>query len=217
MPTRQGLLGKKVGMTQLIAENGEVVPVTVIQAGPCYVTQIKTVAKDGYNAVQIGFGMAKQLNKPALGHLGDLPRLRYLREIRTDDVDRYKVGQLIDVSQFGSGDLVDVIGVSKGKGFAGGVKRHHFRGGPKTHGQSDRHRAVGAIGSGTTPGRVVKGLRGPGHMGHKRVTVLNLTVERTDPEQNLLAIRGAVPGPTNGLVYIRSAAKTRVTRKRPTL
>ncbi len=215
MATRQGLLGKKVGMTQLIADSGEVVPVTLIEAGPCYVTQIKTVAKDGYNAVQIGFGSAKRLNKPELGHLRDLPRLRYLREIRTDDVEQYKVGQLIDVSQFAAGDLVDVAGVSKGKGFAGAVKRHHFRGGPKTHGQSDRHRAVGSIGSGTTPGRVAKGLRGPGHLGHERVTVLNLTVEKIDPERNLLVVRGAVPGPTEGLVYIRSAAKTQVTRKRP--
>ena len=214
MATRQGLLGKKVGMTQLIAEGGEVVPVTLIEAGPCYVTQVKTEAKDGYNAIQIGFGPAKRLNKPELGHLRDLPRLRHLREVRTDDVDQYKVGQLIDVSQFGAGDFVDVIGVSKGKGFAGAVKRHHFRGGPKTHGQSDRHRAVGSIGSGTTPGHVVKGMRGPGHMGHERVTVLNLKVEKIDPERNLLVVRGAVPGPANGLVYVRSAAKTRAARKR---
>lgn len=217
MATRQGLLGKKVGMTQLIAESGEVVPVTLIEAGPCYVTQIKTEARDGYNAIQIGFGLAKRLNKPELGHLRDLPRLRYLREIRTDDVDQYKVGQLIDVSQFDAGDLVDVTGTSKGKGFAGAVKRHHFRGGPKTHGQSDRHRAVGSIGSGTTPGHVVKGMRGPGRMGHERVTVLNLRVEKIDPERNLLVVRGAVPGPANGLVYIRSAAKTRDVRKRRAL
>ena len=217
MATRQGLLGKKVGMTQLIAESGEVVPVTLIEAGPCYVTQIRTQAKDGYNAVQIGFGPAKRLNKPELGHLRDLPRLRHLREIRTDDVDQYKVGQVVDVSQFGAGDIIDVTGISKGKGFAGAMKRHNFRGGPKTHGQSDRHRAVGAIGAGTTPGRVLKGMRGPGHMGHERVTVLNLKVVTIDPERNLLVVRGAVPGPTNGLVYIRSAAKTRVVRKRRVL
>jgi len=217
MATRQGLLGRKVGMTQLTVESGEVVPVTLIEAGPCYATQVKTEAKDGYNAVQIGFGPAKRLTKPELGHLRDLPQLRHLHEVRTDDVDQYKVGELLDVSRFGAGDLVDVVGVSKGKGFAGAVKRHHFRGGPKTHGQSDRHRAVGSIGSGTTPGRVVKGLRGPGHMGHERVTVLNLKVEMIDPERNLLVVRGAVPGPTNGMLYIRSAAKTQVTRKRPAL
>jgi len=217
MATRQGLLGRKVGMTQLTVESGEVVPVTLIEAGPCYATQVKTEAKDGYNAVQIGFGPAKRLTKPELGHLRDLPQLRHLHEVRTDDVDQYKVGELLDVSRFGAGDLVDVVGVSKGKGFAGAVKRHHFRGGPKTHGQSDRHRAVGSIGSGTTPGRVVKGLRGPGHMGHERVTVLNLKVEMIDPERNLLVVRGAVPGPTNGMLYIRSAAKTQVTRKRPVL
>jgi large subunit ribosomal protein L3 len=194
-----------------------VVPVTVIEAGPCYVTQIKTEAKDGYNAIQIGFGPAKRLNKPELGHLRNLPRLRHLREIRTDDVDTYKVGQMINVSRFGAGDLVDVVGISKGKGFAGAMKRHHFKGGSITHGQSDRQRAVGAIGSGTTPGRVLKGLRGPGHMGHERVTVLNLKVEKIDPERNLLVVRGAVPGPTDGLLYIRSAAKTRVTRRRRTL
>lgn len=217
MATRRGLLGKKVGMTQLIAASGEVVPVTVIEAGPCYVTQIKTQAKDGYNAIQIGFGTAKRLNKPELGHLRDLPPLRNLREIRTDDVDQYKVGQLIDVSQFDTGDLIDVTATSKGKGFAGAMKRHHFGGGPITHGQSDRQRAVGSIGAGTTPGRVTKGLRGPGHMGHERVTVLNLKVEKVDPERNLLVVRGAVPGPNNGLVYIRSAAKTQVTRKRRAL
>ena len=217
MATRQGLLGKKVGMTQLIAESGEVVPVTLIEAGPGYVTQIKTQAKDGYNAVQIGFGPAKRLNKPQLGHLRDLPRLRHLREIRTDDVDQYQVGQMIDVSQFDAGDLIDVVATSKGKGFAGAMKRHHFSGGPITHGQSDRQRAVGSVGAGTTPGRVMKGLRGPGQMGNERVTVLNLRVERSDPERNLLVVRGAVPGPNNGLVYIRSAAKTQVTRKRRVL
>ncbi len=214
MATRQGLLGRKVGMTQLIAESGEVVPVTVIEAGPCYVTQIKTQAKDGYNAIQIGFGAAKRLNKPELGHLRDLPRLRNLREIRTDDVDQYSVGQVVDVSQFDAGDLVDVTGTSKGKGFAGAMKRHGFGGGPIAHGQSDRQRAVGSLGAGSTPGRIPKGKRLPGHMGHERVTVLNLRVEKVDPERNLLVVRGAVPGPNGGLIYIRSAAKTRVTRKR---
>ena len=208
MKTRKGLLGKKVGMTRIFTENGETVPITVIEAGPCYVTQIKTVEKDGYAAIQIGFGHTKRLNRPERGHLRDLPPLRYLREIRTDDVSQYKVGQVLDVTVFKPGDRVDVTGISKGKGFAGAMKRHNFRGGPKTHGQSDRARAVGSIGSGSTPGRVWKGLRGPGHMGNKRVTVLNLTVERIDPERGLIAVRGAVPGHNGGLVLIRSAVKS---------
>ncbi len=208
MKTRKGLLGKKVGMTRIFTENGETVPITVIEAGPCYVTQIKTVEKDGYAAIQIGFGHTKRLNRPERGHLRDLPPLRYLREIRTDDVSQYKVGQVLDVTVFKPGDKVDVTGISKGKGFAGAMKRHNFRGGPKTHGQSDRARAVGSIGSGSTPGRVWKGLRGPGHMGNKRVTVLNLTVERIDPERGLIAVRGAVPGHNGGLVLIRSAVKS---------
>lgn len=204
-------------MTQLFTEKGRVVPVTVIEAGPCYVTQIKTVAKDGYNAVQIGFEPVKKLNKPEQGHLKGLPLLRHLREIRTDDAEQYKTGQVIDVSQFAEGELVDVIGISKGKGFAGAVKRHGFAGGPKTRGQSDRWRAVGAIGSTTTPGRVLKGLRAPGHMGHRRVTVLNLKVALVDPARNLLAVHGAVPGPAGSLVFIRKAAKTQVARKKRAL
>jgi large subunit ribosomal protein L3 len=203
-------------MVQLFAEGGEVVPVTVIAAGPCYVTQIKTKDRDGYNAIQIGFGQAKRLNKPERGHLKDCPPLRHLREIRTDDVDQYKVGQVLDVTRFEPGDLVDVVGISKGKGFAGGVKRYHHKGGPKTRGASDRVRAPGASGSGTTPGRVVKGLHRAGHMGNRRVTTLNLKVVKVDGERNLLAVRGAVPGPTNGLVFVRRAAKSQaVKRKRP--
>jgi large subunit ribosomal protein L3 len=207
MGIRKGLLGKKIGMTQIFTEGGEVVPVTVIQAGPCYVTQIKSEDQDGYSAVQIGFAHAKRLNKPERGHLGDQPPLRHLREIRTDDVGEYTLGQMLDVSQFKPGDLVDVTGTSKGRGFAGAVKRHGFKGGPKTHGQSDRWRAVGSIGSGTTPGRVWKGMRGPGHMGNERVTTLNLEVVRVDPERNLLALKGAVPGSKRGLLFIRNAAK----------
>lgn len=201
------MLGRKVGMTQIFDEKGEVVPVTVIEAGPCYVTQIKTVERDGYNAIQIGFGQAKRVNKPQRGHLKELPPLRYLREVRTDDVERYQVGQVIDVSIFQPGMLVDVIGTSKGKGFAGVVKRHHFKGGPQTHGQSDRLRAPGSIGSGTTPGHIVKGLRMAGHMGDRRVAVLNLPVLRVDKERNLLVLRGSVPGAKNGLLFIRKARK----------
>lgn len=217
MAKRQGILGRKVGMTQLFAQDGTVVPVTVIEAGPCYVTQIKTVANDGYNAVQIGFGHAGRLNKPEKGHLGNLPPLRHLREIRTDDVDQYSVGQAIDVSQFAEGELVDVVGTSKGKGFAGGMKRHNFRGGPMTHGQSDRQRAPGASGSGTTPGRVYKGVRRPGHMGDQRVTTLNLEVVKVDSEKNLLAVRGSVPGADEGIIFVRKSTKTNVARKKRAL
>jgi large subunit ribosomal protein L3 len=210
---RKGLLGKKIGMTRLFTESGEVAPVTLIEAGPCHVTQIKTVDTDGYNAIQIGYGQAKRLNKPARGHLGDAPPLRHLREIRTDDVEQYQVGQVINVDLFEPGDRVDVVGTSKGKGFAGGVKRHGFRGGPKTHGQSDRQRAVGSIGSGTTPGRVFKGMKGPGHMGHRRVTTMNLEVVKVDVARNLIAVRGAVPGWRTGLVLIRDAVKAGPIRK----
>jgi len=195
-------------MTRLYAESGEVIPVTVIQAGPCFVTQVKKQATDGYDAVQIGYGHAKRLNKPQRGHLGDRPPLRYLREIRTDDVDQYELGQMLNVSLFEEGDVVDVTGTSKGKGFAGAMKRHHFRGGPITHGQSDRQRSVGSIGAGSTPGRVFKGMRGPGHMGNKRVTVLNLEIVKVDPEQNLLAVRGGIPGANGSLVMVRDAVKT---------
>lgn len=204
-------------MTQLFNEAGEVVRVTVLEAGPCYVTQIKTEATDGYNAIQVGFGQAKRLNRPERGHLRNCPSLRHLREIRTDDVDQYQVGQVLDVGVFNVGERVDVVGVSKGRGFAGAVKRHGFRGGPRTHGQSDRERAVGSIGSGTTPGRVFKGMRGPGHMGNRRVTAQNLRVEMVDCERNLLAVRGAVPGPRSGLVLIAEARKTGEVREKHSL
>ena len=207
MATREGLIGKKVGMSQIFVEGGVVVPVTLIEAGPCYVTQIKTEKRDSYNAIQIGFGEAKKLNKPDKGHLKDIPAVEHLREIRTDDVERYQRGQKLDASVFAVGDLVDVVGISKGKGFAGSVKRHHFHGGPKTHGQSDRMRAPGASNATTTPGRVFKGTRRPGHMGARRVTVQNLQVVLVDPERNLLAIKGAVPGANNDLVMIHKARK----------
>ncbi|MBM3189295.1 MAG: 50S ribosomal protein L3, partial [Chloroflexi bacterium] len=192
---------------RVFTEAGEIVPVTIIQAGPCFVTQIKTAKKDGYSAIQIGYEHAKRLTKPEAGHLHDVPPLRHLREIRTDDLDAYRRGQVLDVGLFAVGDRVDVIGISKGKGFAGAVKRHKFAGGPKTHGQSDRHRAVGSIGSTTTPGRVFKGMRGPGHMGDRRVTVLNLEVVQVDPERHLLAVKGSIPGARSGLVMVRGAVK----------
>ncbi|MHB1354524.1 MAG: 50S ribosomal protein L3 [Anaerolineae bacterium] len=208
MGTKQAILGTKLGMTRIFTKTGEVVPVTIIQAGPCYVTQIKTVATDRYNAIQIGFGITKRLSKGEAGHLGTLPKVRNLKEIRTDDVDKYTLGQVLDASLFEVGDVIDVTGISKGKGFGGVVKRHHFRGGPKTHGASDRTRAPGAIGAGTTPGRVLKGLRMAGHMGARQATVLNQVVVSVDVERSLLLVQGVVPGATNGLVYVRKATKT---------
>lgn len=202
----RGILGRKLGMTQVFGETGMAVPATVIEAGPCYVTQIKTMDTDGYEAVQLGFGQAKRLNAPLRGHLKGLPPLRHLREFPSADVSELEVGQRIDVSLFETGERVDVIGTSKGKGFAGVVKRHHFAGGPRSHGQSDRHRAPGSSGSTTTPGRVLKGHRMAGRMGGKRVTVKNLEIVSADPERNLLVVRGAVPGPRNGLLMIRKAA-----------
>ena len=201
----QGIIGKKLGMTQIFRDNGKVEAVTAIEAGPCAVVQVKTAAKEGYNALQIGFGQAKRLSSPQKGHLKDLGQFRYLREFRTDDIEGVQVGDRIDVSLFQAGDLVDVTGVSKGKGFAGVVKRHGFAGGPKTHGQSDRHRHPGSIGAGTSPGRVFKGTLMAGHMGSERVTVRKLEVFQTDPDRNLLLVKGAVPGASNGLLLIRKS------------
>lgn len=206
----KGILGKKVGMTQVFDETGEVIPVTVIEAGPCYVTQIKSTKKDGYEAIQLGFGEAKRINKPLRGHLPKgVPDLRNLREVRVEDISQYEIGQKIDAGIFAVGDLVDVTGVSKGKGFSGVMKRHGFAGGPATHGQSDRSRAPGSVGSTSTPGRVWKGLRMAGHMGDRRTTVQNLEVVLVDPERNLLAVKGAVPGAKGGLLAVKSAAKGR--------
>jgi len=215
----KGILGKKVGMTQIFSEQGVVTPITVIEAGPCFVAQIKTVERDGYTAVQLGFGEtnAKRLNRPQMQHLqkSNLPALRTLREIRigADEVAAYKEGQKVTVDIFAVGEFVDVIGTSKGKGFAGVVKRHHFRGGPTTHGQSDRLRTPGSIGACKTPGRVFKGMRMAGQLGSGRVTAQGLKVVLVDPERNLLAVEGAVPGAKNGLVMIRQARKTRVSKK----
>ena len=204
----QGLLGRKLGMTQMFDETGVVHPVTVVEAGPCVVTQVKTAEKDGYGAVQLGFGLDKRLNRPEQGHRRPSGFMsRTLREIRADDPSEFEVGQVLKADVFANGEVVDVVGTSKGRGFQGGVKRHGFHGGPKTHGQSDRHRAPGSIGSSATPGRVFKGLRMAGHMGNERVTVQNLKVLRVDAERNLLLIEGSVPGPNKGLVIIRRAAK----------
>ncbi len=202
----RALIGKKIGMTQLFAENGNTVGVTAIEVGPCVVTQIKTVLTDGYDAVQLGFGEIKKLNKPLKGHLnaaGDL--FRHLREVDAEDVSEFEIGQRLDVSMFEVGQNVDAMGLSKGRGFAGGIKRHGFHGGPKTHGQSDRHRAPGSVGAGTTPGRVIKGLNMAGHMGNSQFTVRNLQVMSADKERNLLFIKGSVPGAHNSLVIIRKS------------
>ena len=198
----QGILGQKLGMTQVFGEDGNAVPVTVIAAGPCYVTQVKTVEIDGYEAVQLGFGAAKRLSAAEKGHLKGIDPVKHLREFPVADVSAVEVGQQIDVSLFEEGEHVDISGTSKGKGFAGVVKRYHFRGGPKTHGQSDRMRSPGSSGSTTTPGRVLKGKRRAGRMGGERVTVKNLEVVRVDGERNLLLVRGAVPGAKNGLLII---------------
>lgn len=206
----KGLIGKKVGMTQIFDENGAAIPVTVIEAGPCYVTQVRKVETDGYSAIQLGFEEVKpkRLTAGQLGHLkrNDIPPLRFLREFKAKSPD-VEEGSSITVEVFNAGDYVDVVGTSKGKGFAGAVKRHGFRGGPKTHGQSDRQRAPGSHGAGTTPGRVFKGSRGPGHMGHERVTVHNLKIVQVDKDRNLLAVRGAIPGPKGGVVMIKGARK----------
>jgi large subunit ribosomal protein L3 len=201
-----GIIGKKIGMTQLFQESGETVAVTAIQAGPSVITQIKSRERDGYNAIQVGFIENKvkqsQLNSPEKGHLRGLENVRYLREFRTDDISSVKQGDKVDVGFLKHGDLVNVTGLSKGRGFAGVVKRHHFAGGPKTHGQTDRHRAPGSIGATTFPGRVLKGKRMAGHMGNKRVTTRNLEVIQADPERNLLLVKGTVPGANGELLVI---------------
>jgi large subunit ribosomal protein L3 len=203
----EGLLGRKLGMTQVFDENGRVRAVTVIEAGPVVVTQVKTDDKDGYSALQVGYGERKRSNKPMRGHVKKLGDFRMLREFRLRGDGEHNVGDKIGVELFEEGDLVDVTGTSRGRGFAGGVRRWHFRGGPKTHGQSDRHRAPGSIGAGTTPGRVLKGQKMAGHMGASRVTAKNLRVVRRDEGRGLLLVEGSVPGATNGTVRIRHAKK----------
>jgi len=206
-----GLIGKKLGMAQLFQEDGTLEVVTAIEAGPCLVTQIKTEARDGYNAVQLGFGDTKRLNSPEKGHLKRVNRqLKHLKEFGIDDLSSIELGQKIDVGIFKTGDSVDVTGISKGKGFAGGIKRYHFGGGPKTHGQSDRHRAPGSIGGTTYPGRVFKGQRMAGHMGSDQVTQCNLKVIQADPDRNLLLLRGAAPGAKNGLLIIKKSRKSKI-------
>lgn len=199
-----GLIGRKVGMTQVFAEDGTMVPVSVVAVEPNTVTELRTLERDGYTAVQIGAGTARRTTKPRLGQLKDLPRVRDVREFRVDDLSAFEVGQTLDVSIFEDGESVDITGTSKGKGFAGTIKRHHFHRGPETHG-SDSHRAPGSIGGGTTPGRVFPGTPMAGHMGDERVTVKKATIVRTDSERNLLLVKGPVPGPRNALIVVRKA------------
>ena len=203
----QGIIGKKLGMTQIFRDNGTAEAVTAIATEPCTVVSVKTTAKEGYNAAQLGSGEAKARRSTRQKQPKKGGQFQHLREIRVDDIEAIETGQKVDVSLFKVGDLVNITGMSKGKGFAGVVKRHHFAGGPKTHGQSDRHRAPGSIGSGTSPGRVLKGMRMAGHMGNRQVTALNLEVCEADPARNLLLVKGAVPGSKNGLLIIRKSAR----------
>jgi large subunit ribosomal protein L3 len=211
----KGILGTKLGMTQVFDENNRIVPVTVIQAGPNVVTQIRSEDNDGYTAVQLAFGAIdpRKVNKPKTGHFAKAnvtPR-RFLAELRTIDAASYEVGQEITVEVFAAGNVIDVTGTSKGKGTAGVMKRHGFKGLSSSHGTQRKHRSPGSIGGCATPGRVFKGLRMAGRMGHVRVTTQNLTVHRVDVETGLILIKGAVPGPKGGLVFLRSAAKVGVT------
>lgn len=203
-----GLIGRKLGMMRLFAEDGSVVPVSVIAAAPNTVTRIRSVERDGYAAVQVGAGVARRVTRPVAGQLPDMPkdapRPRVMREFRVHSVEGFEPGQSLDVTLFAPGDLVDVTGTSKGRGFAGTVKRHHFHRGPVTHGSTNT-RQPGSIGAGTTPGRVFKNTRMSGHMGDRRVTVQKLQVFRVDAERQLLLVRGAVPGARNGLLLIRKA------------
>jgi large subunit ribosomal protein L3 len=199
-----GLIGRKVGMTQVFQPDGTMIPVSVVAIQPNTVTRLRTPERDGYTAVQLGVEPSKKLTKPEAGQLKDLPKVAVIREFRVDDASGYEVGQTLDVSFFEAGDVIDVTGTSKGKGFAGTIKRHNFRRGPKTHG-SDHHREPGSIGPGTTPGRVYRGSRMAGHMGDERVTVKKLQVVRTDPERNLLLVKGSVPGAPNALVLVKKA------------
>ncbi|NLO82876.1 MAG: 50S ribosomal protein L3 [Clostridiales bacterium] len=206
----KAILGRKIGMTQVFQENGSLVPVTVIEAGPCVVTQIKTREKEGYNALQIGFSdiREKLLNKPLKGHFdrAKVPYKRYLREIRVSNVEDYKVGSEIKADIFSAGDKVDVTGYSKGKGFAGSIKRFNYGRGPESHG-SKYHRGPGSLGSTTSPGRVLKGKGLPGRKGMDRVTVQNLEVIKVDPEHNLVLVKGSVPGAKGSLVMIKKSVK----------
>jgi large subunit ribosomal protein L3 len=206
----KSILGKKVGMTQVFTEQGEVIPVSVVESGEMFVVQKKTVEKDGYNAIQVGFGKVKPKNvtKPIKGHFekAKVEPKKYLREFKVDNIDDYEVGQKIGVDVFQAGEKVDVIGTSKGKGFAGSIKRHGHHRGPMSHG-SKFHRLRGSLGASSYPAKVVKGTKAHGHMGHERVTVLNLEVIKVDVDKNAILLKGAIPGPKKGLVKIRETVR----------
>ena len=208
---QKAIIGRKVGMTQLFDENGKVVPVTVIEAGPCVVTQKKTVEKEGYAAVQLGFEDVpeRKLTKPEVGHLSknSLPLKKHLKEFRLDDDSALNVGDVIKADVFSEGDRVDVTGISKGKGFAGVIKRFNARRGAMAHGGGPVHRQPGSMGANTTPARILKGKKMPGHLGAEQVTVQNLTVVKVDAERNVIAVRGAVPGPKDGIVFLKNTVK----------
>ena len=199
-----GLIGRKVGMTQVFQADGTMIPVSVVAVGPNTVTRLRTPERDGYTAVQLGIESSKKLTKPEAGQLKELPKVAVIREFRLEDVSAYAIGQTLDVNLFAAGDLIHVTGTSKGKGFAGNIKRNNFHRGPKTNG-SDHHRAPGSIGPGTTPGRVYRGMRMAGHMGDARVTVKKLQVVRVDSDRNLLLVKGSVPGAPNALVLVKKA------------
>jgi large subunit ribosomal protein L3 len=207
----KGIIGRKIGMTQVFDEDGHAVPVTLVEAGPCRVAQVKTAESDGYSAVQLAFGTPRRTNKPLAGHYAKagVDPGRYLVELRLEDVGEYPLGTEIKADVFEAGETVDVVGVTKGKGFAGPMKRHNFKGLSASHGTQRKHRSPGSIGACATPARVFKGTRMAGHMGHLRVTTLNLRIIKADAERNLLLIRGAVPGPRGGLVMVRSAIRVR--------
>jgi large subunit ribosomal protein L3 len=206
-----GILGRKVGMTQVFDEEGRAVPVTVVEAGPCRVVDVRTPEKHHYSAVQLGFGEIKpvRVNKPMKGYFEKrgLKPQRFLREFRVIDTAKFEVGQEFTVAMFEQGEKVDVVGSSKGKGFAGGIKRHHFGGGPDSHGASKVHRKPGSSGANSFPGHILKGKRMPGHMGDERVTTRNLVVVGVDPENHLLLIKGALPGAAEGLLMIRKTGE----------
>lgn len=207
---KKAILGKKLGMTQIFDESGKVIPVTVVEAGPCVVVQKKTVEKEGYDAIQVGFGTLRETlrNKPVKGHFAKagVSLRRHVKELRLENVSEYEVGQEIKADIFAAGEKIDVSGISKGKGFAGVIKRWNFHRGPETHG-SKFHRAVGSMGASSDPSRTFKNKRLPGHMGNVNTTVINLTVAKVMPEKNLILIKGGIPGPNKGLVVIRNAVK----------
>ena len=208
----EGIVGRKLGMTQIFESDGRAVPVTVIEAAPLTVVQVKTLETDGYEAVQVGIGARKRVNSPQKGHMKDLGKFRHLRELKVDNIAEWEAGKIVSVEIFEPGDLVDVSGPSKGRGFAGVMKRHGFHGGPKTHGQSDRARAAGSIGAGTSPGKVIKGMKMAGHMGTRQVTVKSLKIVRSDPAKGILMVRGAVPGNEGALVKVRLSPRGKARR-----